>query len=199
MVTVAGAGAALAGLFLTWLALVAVGISPGNSNAARLLVGGPIHPLEGAVWFYFDTHWVLSRTGPGLSSVVVLAHPLEQADPTLWPLHAIPGMAGVGGAAAVRYLGVTDGLDGSVVGASTALGYLPTMSLLRSFARVPLTRHASNGRVPIFDADGVPVSHAEGVTAGPDLLSALLFVALVGVVIGGVGGASAVVRSPGGR
>lgn len=189
VVVLSGVGAAVTGLLVTFLVLTAVGVSPGDSDAAEFLVGGSVPAVKGAIWFYFDTHWVASRTGPQLTGLVVTAHPLQQADPALWPLHAIPAVVGVGPVAAVRYLDIDDPLTGVLTGVGTMLGYLPTMVLLQTVSRVSLTRHATDGRVPISDADGIPVSQASGVTAGPEFLSTLVFVTMLGLSIGAIAGA----------
>ncbi|MEZ3164192.1 hypothetical protein ABNG03_08600 [Halorubrum sp. RMP-47] len=107
-----GSGAALLGLALTWTGLAAAGVSPGDSEIARWIVGGPISAVEGAIWFLSDAHWVRLRTGPGLSNLVVTGHPLIQADAALWPLRAVPLTFGLGAAGAVRYLGIDDPLAG---------------------------------------------------------------------------------------
>ena len=191
-VTVAcGAGAALLGLVLTWLGLAVAGVSPGDSDVARWMVGGPISGFEGAVWFLFDAHWVRMRTGPGLSKLVIFGHPLIQSDAALWPLRGVPLVTGLGGAAAVRYLDVGDPLPGAVTGAAATLGYLPAMLALRAASRVPLTRHATDGVVPVSDADGIPVSEVTGVTAGPDLAATLALITGLGVIVGHLAGAVA--------
>lgn len=186
-----GVGAALLGLALTWVGLGVAGVSPGNSEVARWVVGGPISAVEGAIWFLFDAHWVRMRTGPGLSNLVIFGHPLIQADAALWPLRAVPSVVGLGGAAAVLFLGVDDPLSGAATGAGATLGYLAAMLASRAVSRVPLTRHAAGGTVPISDADGVPVSEATGVAAGPDLAATLCLVAGTGVVVAGLAGAVA--------
>jgi hypothetical protein len=186
-----GAGAALLGLALTWIGLAIAGVSPGDSEVARWMVGGPISAVEGTVWFLFDAHWIRIRTGPGLSNLVVFGRPLIQADAALWPLRLVPLTFGFGVAAAVLYLGVDDPLAGAVTGVSATLGYLPTMLALWAVSRVPLTRHASDGTVPISDADGIPVSDAAGVTAGPDLAVTLALVAGLGAIGGVLAGAVA--------
>jgi hypothetical protein len=186
-----GSGAALVGLALTWVGLAAAGVSPGDSEVAQSMVGGPISAVEGSIWFLFDAHWIRMRTGPGLSNLVVFGHPLTQSDAALWPLRAVPLVVGLGGAAAVRYLCVDDLLAGAVTGAGATLGYLPAMLALRAVSRVPLTRHAVDGVVPISDADGVPVSEAAGVAAGPDLAATLAVVTGFGLVVGGLAGAIA--------
>jgi hypothetical protein len=155
------------------------------------MVGGPISAVEGSIWFLFDAHWIRMRTGPGLSNLVAFGHPLTQSDAALWPLRAVPLVVGLGGAAAVRYLCVDDLLAGAVTGAGATLGYLPAMLALRAVSRVPLTRHAVDGVVPISDADGVPVSEAAGVAAGPDLAATLAVVTGFGLVVGGLAGAIA--------
>jgi hypothetical protein len=191
-VTVAcGAGAALLGLVLTWLGLAVAGVSPGDSDVARWMVGGPISGFEGAVWFLFDAHWVRMRTGQGLSNLAIFGHPLIQSDAALWPLRGVPLVTGLGGAAAVRYLDVGDPLAGAVTGAAATLGYLPAMLALRAASRVPLTRHATDGVVPVSDADGIPVSEATGVAAGPDLAATLALVTGVSAVVAGLAGAAA--------
>jgi hypothetical protein len=186
-----GAGAALLGLGLTRVGLAVAGVSPGDSAVARWMVGGPVSAVEGSIWFLFDAHWVRTRTGPGLSDLVVFGRPLIQADAALWPLRAVPLVVALGGAAAVRYLGVGDTLAGAVTGAGTALGYLPAMLALRALSRVPLTRHASDGRVPISDADGIPASEAAGVAAGPDLASSVALVTGLAVILSSLAGAVA--------
>ncbi|ELZ46530.1 hypothetical protein C464_10558 [Halorubrum coriense DSM 10284] len=184
-----GSGAALLGLALTRIALAAAGVSPGNSEVARWMVGGPISAVEGSIWFLFDAHWVRVRTGPGLSDLVVIGHPLIQADAVLRPLRAVPLTFGLGVVTAVRYLRIDDPLAGAVTGVGATLGYLPTMLALRAVSRVPLTRHAVDGTAPISDGDGVPVSEVAGVTAGPDLAATLLLVTGLGVVVGYLAGA----------
>lgn len=191
-VTVAcGAGAALLGLGLTWVGLAAAGVSPGNSDVAHWMVGGPISAVEGSIWFLFDAHWIRMRTGPGLSNLVIFGHPLIQSDAALWPLRLVPLTFGLGVATAVRYLGIDDLLAGAVTGVGATLGYLPAMLALRAVSRVPLTRHATDGRVPTSDADGIPASEAAGVTAGPDLAVTLSLVTGLGVTLGYLAGAVA--------
>ena len=186
-----GSGAALAGLAATWIGLAVAGVSPGDSEIARWMVGGPIPGVEGAIWFLFDAHWIRIRTGPGLSNLVVFGHPLIQADAALWPLRLVPLTFGLGVATAVRYLGIDDPLAGAATGVGATLGYLPAMLALWWVSRVPLTRHAADGRVPISDADGIPTSEAAGVTAGPDLAAALALVTGLGVIGGYLAGAVA--------
>ncbi|MDB2237144.1 hypothetical protein [Halorubrum ezzemoulense] len=186
-----GSAAALLGLALTWIGLAVAGVSPGESEVARWMVGGPISAVEGSIWFLLDAHWVRVRTGPGLSNHVIFGHPLIQADAALWPLRAVPLTFALGAAAAVRYLGIDDLLAGAVTGMGATLGYLPTMLALRAVSRVPLTRHATDGTVPISDADGIPVTEAAGVTAGPDFAATVLLVTGLGVVVGHLVGASA--------
>lgn len=190
VVALSGAGGAFLGLLVTWVTLLAVGVSPGRSDAVQFVVGGPVSAAEGAIWFYFDAHWIEPESE--FSNTLITASPLELADPTLWPLHAVPAVVvGVAGAVAVRWLRVADLLNGLVAGAATTLGYLPAMLLLWAVARVPLTRHATDGRVPISDAEGVPVSLVSGVTAGPDLAWTLLLVPAVSLTLGALGGAVA--------
>ncbi|PHQ45306.1 hypothetical protein DJ68_13570 [Halorubrum sp. C3] len=186
-----GAGAALLGLALTRVGLAVAGVSPGDSDVAHWMVGGPISALEGSIWFLFDAHWVRTRTGPGLSNLVTFGHPLIQSDAALWPLRLVPLTFGLGAATAVRYLGIDDLLAGAVTGVGATLGYLPAMLALRAVSRVPLTRHAADGRVPISDADGIPVSAAAGVTARPDLAVTLAVVTGLNVVLGYLAGAFA--------
>ncbi|SFR48695.1 MULTISPECIES: hypothetical protein [Halorubrum] len=194
VVVASGSGAALLGLASAWIGLVTAGVTPGGSEVARWTVGGPISAVEGAIWFLFDAHWVRIRTGPGLGTTI-FGRPLVQADAALWPLRGVVAVIGVAGAGAVRYLGTTDPLTGAVTGAGTALGYLPTMLALRWISRVPLTRHAADGAVPISDADGIPVSQATGVSAGPDLVAALVLVTGLSVTVGGLAGAAAAVAA----
>lgn len=115
-----GSGAALLGLALTRIGLAVAGVSPGDSEVARWMVGGPISAVEGSIWFLFDAHWVRIRTGPGLSNHVIFGHPLIQADAALWPLRAVPLVLGLGGTGAVRYLGIDDPVAGAVTGAEAA-------------------------------------------------------------------------------
>jgi hypothetical protein len=191
VVVACGSAAALVGLAATWVGLAVAGVSPGDSEVARWMVGGPISAVEGTVWFLFDAHWVQTRTGSGPSNLVVYGHPLIQADAALWPLRGVPLITALGGAAAVRYLEVAEELNGLVAGAATALGYLPAMLALRAVSRVPLTRHAAGGVAPISDADGVPVSAVSGVAAGPDLAAALALVTALSLTLGGAAGALA--------
>jgi hypothetical protein len=186
-----GVGAALLGLALTRVGLAVAGVSPGDSDVAHWMVGGPISALEGSIWFLFDAHWVQTRTGPGLSNLVTFGHPLIQSDAALWPLRAVPLTFGLGAAAAVRYLGIDDPLAGAATGVGATLGYLPTMLALRAVSRVPLSRHATDGTAPISDGDGLPASEVAGVTAGPDLAATLLLVTGLGVVLGFLAGAGA--------
>jgi len=186
-----GSGAALLGLALTWVGLALAGVSPGDSEVARSMVGGPISAVEGSIWFLFDAHWIRIRTGPGLSNLVIFGHPLIQADAALWPLRAVPLTLGLGGAAAVRYLGIEDPFAGAITGVGATLGYLPTMLAFWAISRVPLTRHAADGTVPISDADGIPVSEVTGVAAGPDLAATLALVTGLGVIVGYLAGAVA--------
>ncbi|TKX84805.1 hypothetical protein EXE43_16955 [Halorubrum sp. SS5] len=188
-----GAGAALLGLGLTRVGLVLAGVSPGGSAVARWMVGGPISAVEGSIWFLFDAHWIRMRTGPGLSNLVVFGHPLIQSDAALWPLRFVPLCFGLGAATAVRYLGIDDPLAGAVTGVSATLGYLPAMLALWWVSRVPLTRHATDGTAPISDGDGIPVSEAAAVTAGPDLALTLALVTGLGVTLGYLAGAAATV------
>jgi hypothetical protein len=155
------------------------------------MVGGPISGFEGAVWFLFDAHWVRMRTGPGLSNLVIFGHPLIQSDAALWPLRLVPLTFGLGVGTAVSYLGIDDLLAGAATGVGATLGYLPAMLALRAASRVPLTRHATDGVVPVSDVDGIPVSEAAGVTAGPDLVVALALVTGLCVTLGGLAGAAA--------
>ncbi|WP_423997536.1 hypothetical protein [Halorubrum trapanicum] len=197
-VTVAcGSGAALLGLGLTWVGLAAAGVSPGNSDVAHWMVGGPISAVEGSIWFLFDAHWIQIRTGPGLSTLVIFGHPLIQSEATLWPLRFVPLTFGLGVAIAVRYLGVDDALVGAITGIGATLGYLPTMLALWWVSRVPLTRHVVDGRIPISDADGIPTSEAAGVTAGPDLAAALALMPGLGVIGGFLAGAVAAAAAGG--
>ena len=186
-----GAGGALLGLALTRIGLAIAGVSPGNSDVAHWMVGGPISGFEGAVWFLFDAHWIRMRTGPGLSNLAVFGHPLIQSDAALWPLRFVPLTFGLGVATAVSYFGIDDLLAGAVTGVGATLGYLPAMLALRAASRVPLTRHATDGVVPVSDADGIPVSEAAGVAAGPDLAATLALVTGVSAVVGGLAGAAA--------
>ncbi|TKX68452.1 MULTISPECIES: hypothetical protein [Halorubrum] len=190
-----GSGAALLGLALTWIGLAVAGVSPGNSEVARWMVGGPISAVEGSIWFFLDAHWVRLRTGPGLSNHVIIGHPLIQADAALWPLRAVPLTFALAAAAAVRYLGIDDPLAGATTGVGATLGYLPTMLALWAVSRVPLTRHAADGTAPISDGGGLPVSEVTGVTAGPDLAATVLVVTGLGVVVGYLAGAGATVAA----
>ena len=190
VVAACGSGAALIGLAVTWVGLAVAGVSPGGSDVARWTVGGPISALEGAIWFHFDAHSVRVRTGPG-PSATTFGHPLIQADAALWPLRAVVAVVGLGAATAVRHLGIDDALTGAAAGSSATIGYLPTMLALRAVSRVPLTRHAADGTAPVPGADGIPVSRATGVAAGPELAATLVLVTGVGVVVGGLGGAVA--------
>ena len=83
-----------------------------------------------------------------------------------------------------------------MTGAGVTPGSPPTSLALRAVSRVPLTRHATDGAAPVSDADGVPVSEAAGVAAGPDLAATLALVTGFGLIVGGLAGAIAAGATP---